>query len=204
MKIFIVLLWGWAWQILAGTAEDLVSLDISINGIRNTCTAGELITVFYGDHLRIESATLTNGSRPSLVNLIGFRRSEEGDPYDDRHKTVVIGKDLNPKWSREGRGVRYDVIVSSNNKVHGTLFLEVKIPQLEEIEISLNGTPQKVRPGQVIRMKESDQFRLKQVRANFDTKDTQFRYEIVSTPEKPKLVFQRNGWEVASFPIYLR
>lgn len=206
MKIFlstlILLIWGFS---LTGSAKNkLISIDIYINGVLHTFSEGDLITVFRGDLLKITDATLAGNEKPMLVNLIGFRRSEVGNPFDDRNKKIIMDKDLNPKWSRERLGTHYDIVVSSQNEIHGTLYLEVKTPTLEEVEISLNGKTQKVRPGDVINMSLSDQFQLKHVSANFDINDAQFRYEIVTLPEKPKLVFQRHGREVASFPIHLR
>ena len=204
------------WQIAAATAcllgaagqsfavvtkSRLDSVKVLVNGNLQIVTRGADLVVLEGDRLRIEEALLTSKQQPEIVNLVGFKKSEIGNPYDDRKKIIAIPEDLSSRWAIGSERNRYRVVVRSKSWMHGRIYLRVEQPQIHSFVASLNGQDQTIKAGEVIAASATDILHIKAVNSNFDTADKNFRYEIVKDGINARLVFTRFGVDVASFSL---
>ena len=176
-------------------------LELQINGAKVVARNKEEITVFLGDTVQIGDAVLTNGKSAEIVNLVGFKNSKVGNPYDDRFKKIDVTKDLNKRWAVGTSQNLYRIVVRSRSWMHGQIVLKVERPELEKVLVSLSGIDQMVRSGETIFARSSDQLKVKEFYGNFDTDDKNFRFEIKKDGINAKLVFSRYGFNVTDFPI---
>ncbi|NRA67118.1 MAG: hypothetical protein HRU19_21730 [Pseudobacteriovorax sp.] len=201
MRICFFLMLFTSSELLGIGRPTLSSMSVSINGSRKAYKSGDVIEVFKGDLVHIGHTRLSNGRSPDIVNLVGFRRSKVGNPYDDRDKGIVIPDDLGIRWSKQKKGKEYDIYAISKGWVFGKLTLRVVTPKINELVVSIDGKRILLNPGDTLSLREDNQLVIESVVGNFETADENFTFKVNQEGDQAELTFLRYGFPVASFPV---
>jgi hypothetical protein len=179
----------------------LDSLVVDINGERKKVDAGGSLDVVYGDLVTIVEATLLDKSaKVDVVDLVGFRGGNSKASGDDRGWVIDTGRHLSKKRSVAGDGRQYKIQVSRQGGISGEVVLNVLEPELISIELEVNGSVQKIQPGDVLRLSSKDMVRVVEIRTNVRGNEN-VKYDKTAKNGNKELRFSRGGRIFARIPI---
>jgi hypothetical protein len=198
---------GWGRQnALAVIKQDkLESVVFQVNGKPRQIEDGGILKVVWGDAVEVEMAQLTDGRRQvEVINVVGFR-GKPGSP-DDRGYIIRTHADLNSDWAHDAGQQLYRVNIRSANQLYGRVYIQLHDPVLDYAVAWINGKSRKLKPGQAVTVRTTDQIQLDDIKANLDLQDPSFRYEIATTPgqsisHRHEIRFFRHGRLFATIPI---
>jgi hypothetical protein len=160
---------------------------------------GVEIVLVRGDQVVIKSAVLKNGQiLLETLNFVGFTdgKSPAGQ---DQNLTINTGTDLLRSWSESGQGNVYAVSVSTQEKLHGAVYVRLVDPVLNFATISVNGATRVLRHQEPLVIANTDVVKVERVETNVTPiSDVVFRV----TPEK--ILFLRGDQVFAEIPIDLQ
>ena len=186
---------------LGYAASPLRHVTIEVNGRQSTISHKEALPVFRGDQVKLIGARLEDGSSPKNINLVGFRKSNSHNPFDDTGKLFLVGLKRRDKWAVGEDGRRFSILVSSNGRVHGEAFLRVSDPKIQSVDVMVNNAQHSLLPGQGLSLAPQHQFKLLGVKANFDVSDPEFRYEVKAIDGRHGIYLSRYGQDIGFIPI---
>ena len=104
----------------------LLSLTFEINGRKETVSNGEILKVKRGDKIRIVSADAgVTPAKDIVVNLLGFTGNKNKNTGEDRGYLINTNKDMWKKYSTNGKGSEYPIIVKYNGEKIGGAILKI-------------------------------------------------------------------------------
>lgn len=138
---------------------------------------GDSIELSYGEYAEIKSVEPSN---PSLsihgVNVIGFSSERAPLPYDDRNQKVIYSE-IDQRWAiyeTDSHSV-FQAKAFTKSGLIGSVFIKLRYPKFEYLEIWVDNVVNIVRPGQSLELSKNSQLKFKSVRWKprvLDDKDT--------------------------------
>lgn len=157
--------------------EQLEAMIIAINDQPILVEAGSVLTYLRGDTIEVREAFLKDRSKKiAAVNIIGYINREKTNPMDDRGEVIDTSTNLvELEWAVDREQGQYAVLASSNKTLHGGVTLQPLEPELQYVDVTVNGEPRVVRAGDKLVMKSSDKFKIVAVASSVkDQKSVQF------------------------------
>ena len=192
-------------------AQPLDYMVIEVNKQSRIVRSGEALTAIVGDVLTVKSAHLIGGGEPRFVNVIGFELSGPDGPKDERNHAINTAKDLETRFSHDKKGEFYDVTTKTGGHLLGKVRLRLKVPELRYAVCRINGKDQILRAGELLKVKKSDTFKLKEVVSNLEELSDEVTFEIVPVGgfkeipgvEFHEIRFNRAGSTFARIPLQI-
>jgi hypothetical protein len=144
-------------------------LVIETNKIKRVIKKGEHMRVIRGDLLRIIDVVITNLSDQEAVtvNFKGFVGNRLNNTGEDRGYLIDTSKDLWEKYSKEGLGTQYPIVVTVNGRKIGEFWIDFVKPRLDYLVVKLNGGAKMCyTPHEVIEAYYSDRIEIVDVKTN--------------------------------------
>ena len=116
---------------LASHMPNLEFLTILVNGQRHEVNSGDTLEVTTGQVLEITEAVIDKPSygESLVVNFKGFVGDRVNNTGEDRGYKIPTDRDLMLKYSLDGRGKTYPIVVSFMGKDIGTVIIRLNEPQ---------------------------------------------------------------------------
>jgi len=197
-------------KILEKSRSSLEYVTLEVNGQPQKVAADKELVVVSGDEVIIKSAVLFDPKvSASNVNLVGFIPNSEKRPAEDRGFKIHTSRDLLKKWAINEEGNLYRIEAFSGNEKHGSAFLRVLKPVLKYVEVSVNGEQKLIREGDLLTVKASDNFKVKNVVSNIENDREAVSFQVIQVnPELDlsgrkfyELRFSRNKRIFAKIPM---
>jgi hypothetical protein len=121
-----------------------------------------------GDRLELVDVT-TNLADPSeiTVNFKGYVGNRKNNTGEDRGYVIHTDRDLWKHYSLDGKGKKYQVVVTHGETVLGRLFLELTEPQLDYVILQVNhGVKQCLFPGDSLAIDPEDTINILDIKTN--------------------------------------
>ncbi len=114
-------------------------LIVEVNGIRRVLQNNEHLSVVRGDTIKLVEA-LSDGidGRDVKVNFVGFVSDVLNNNGEDRGALINTAEDLWVKYSTDKRGMKYKITVTENDRLIGSLVVEIEEPEMEYIVFNQN------------------------------------------------------------------
>ena len=197
--------------------ESLDFLTVSINGEKQVVRARESLEVVRGDLLVILEPTCDRYSKsaqisePLRIDVVGFAPKNQTEAKgSDAHYVIDTAKDLQRKFSQNGKGDEFDVQVKSGPILLGLIKIKIIEPRLNRVVLSVNGRRQTLLNGESLKLKKSDQIAVNEVITNVRGNDNvkhELRDSKLSTQGSDQksngkqLVFIRGSEIIGQIPI---
>lgn len=110
------------------------------------------LSLLLGDRLQLLDVLVGNRDPSQLVvNFKGFVGDTSKNTGEDRGYVIQTANGLMPRFSVDGKGRKYPVVVSAGKKVLGKMFVELKKPKLRYVVLQTPG-PQRqlIYPGETL------------------------------------------------------
>lgn len=187
IKYFCLLLWALvsASTIANGfdksvAAQNIRTISIEIDGVRNSHTLGSTVNVFPGQTIVVGNVSFLDQSMNQLVdavNVVGLVNPLSPRSVDDRGIAFTVG-DLHKKWAINEKYSKYRVDVRSERTILGSLYIEIIPPRIEYIRFLINGNERIYRDGDLIDVKSSDKFSIKHIKLNLPS-SKRLQYKLI-------------------------
>ncbi|MCX6116591.1 MAG: hypothetical protein NT027_03550, partial [Proteobacteria bacterium] len=150
--------------------ENLDFLTVSINGEKHVVRAKESLEVVRGDLLVILEPTCDRDSKsaqisePLRIDVVGFAPKNQTETKGSDARFVIdTAKDLQKKFSQDGKGDEFDVQVKSGQMLLGFIKIKITEPRLNRVVLSINGRRQTLLNGESLKLKKTDQIAVNEV-----------------------------------------
>ncbi len=173
----------------------VVNLDyliIDVNGHARVVRSGNELVVIQGDKIIVKDAIGVGQNKIGSVNIVGYVPPGTSGPVDDRNFIVDTAKELDQAKAIDKQGEIFEVQARARGTLLGVVFLKVKHPELRYAVCRINGKDTILRPGELLRVKRSDSFKLKEVVSNLDELGDEVTFDMVPVggfKEIPNLEF---------------
>ena len=188
---------------------QLNNLVIEVNGEERVVKPSGTISVIWGDEVRIRAAYFDSEVKGVSVNFVGYPNRDSQQPANDIGFLVKTHDGLLPRYSVDGKGVRYALKVSSRGQVMGVAYIEIIKPDLEYIVLKVNGQDRALQRGEVLSVKSSDLFEVVNIKTNMGDLDS-VEYKIMPFYESEKadrkyleIRLYRYNAMFAKIPVYM-
>ena len=188
---------------------QLKNLVIEVNGEERVVKPSGTLSVVWGDQVRIRAAYFDKEVKGVSVNFVGYPNRDPRQPANDIGFLVKTHDGLLPRYSVDGRGVRYALKVSLRGQVMGAAYLEIIKPDLEYIVLKVNGQDRALQRGEVLSVKSSDLFEVVNIKTNMGDLDS-VEYKIMPFYESEKadrkyleIQLYRYNAMFAKIPVYM-
>lgn len=122
----------------AGTVEPIgfKYLIVEVNGLKRMLSDGERLKVVKGDMVKLLNVVLKGLKEEDVtVNFLGFVGDKRNNTGEDRGYTINTATDLMTKYSKDGLGRQFPVVVSYGSKRIEEMLVEMDEPKMEYIAI---------------------------------------------------------------------
>tara|TARA_B100001094_G_C18161189_1_gene789456 strand:- start:1242 stop:1895 length:654 start_codon:yes stop_codon:yes gene_type:complete len=209
-KLVIAFLLAFCCQVtLSAVNVKLEHLVVDVNEDSRLVKSGETMTLVWGDTLKLRSVLLRYGKQKDIdVNFIGFANHDEKRPENDIGYKIRTHRDLLANYSLKGKGREYEVRVSGKG-FSESIYIRVRKPKFEYIELKVNGVDRTLQTGEVLRIAESDLFEVQRIKTNVGhLKDVKYSIVPFDQNEQSKIRFleirlYRFDSLFARIPVYM-
>ena len=147
---------------------EVLFFKIKTNGEERLFVNNASVKLIKGDRFELVDVT-TNLAKPSAitVNFKGFVGSRKNNTGEDRGYVIHTDRDLWTRYSLEGKGEKYHVVVSHNDTALGQLFVELAEPKFDYIVAQVNGGVKRCfYPGDSMSVGPNDTIRILDIKTN--------------------------------------
>ena len=141
-----------------------------VDGKPKKVANGKTFEVSYGEIVQLEYASMNYpGFKESSMNFIGFSNGSKQRPYDDRNYPIRLWEQSS-KWASEKAEsfTEYQVKVYFKSQVVGVVFFKLMHPQLEYMEMTLNGKQKVIRKKMEVQINADDKIKFGKVKLTPD------------------------------------
>jgi len=147
---------------------EVLFFKIKSNGQERLFVNNTSVKLIKGDRFELVDVT-TNLAKPSAitVNFKGFVGNRKNNTGEDRGYVIHTDRDLWTRYSLEGKGEKYHVVVNHNDTVLGQLFVELVEPKFDYIVAQVNsGVKRCFYPGDSMSVGPNDTIRILDIKTN--------------------------------------
>lgn len=146
---------------------------IEAKGHRLLLANGETLHLVRGDELKV--VDVIPRALPSLgvkVNFKGFVGDPSHNTGEDRGFTVNTGSDLMERFSLDGKGEAYEVVVNHGETILGRCIIKLDSPKVDFLVLRVNGHGHHIlRPKSALALSREDTICIEEVRTNLSSSE---------------------------------
>lgn len=182
----------------ATQAFDILDRVVAeVNGRTIIIQNGATQRIIWGDEIKIHAAFLEGGdSRLDSINFVGFPNHDQEKPADDRGRVIRTHRDLLESWSKNGEGKEYEVKVSKDDLVVGSVTFELVKPKLYYAVLMINGEEKVVRESDELKVKSTDQFKVTRFETNLERPYEGVQFSLVKASQASDNGQKGNSFEL--------
>ena len=170
---------------------ELAVLHIDIDGKGHNLFAGQTAYVLPGQKVTVKDAELKSHYKASYINVVGLTHSIPGqNSLDDRGVTFESGE-LLEKWAIGSGKDTFAIQVKKKSYLSGEVFLRVIKPQIDYVEVLINGKKRILRNQDILTLSRTDKFKVGFIKSNFENV-SEVDYKLIPL-HKSKQVAQLGG-----------
>ncbi len=147
--------------------SSVLFLKIKSNGEEKLYQNFGHLKLVKGDKFTIVDV-ITGMADPSelVVNLKGFVGNPRNNTGEDRGYEIHTGKSLWERYSKNGAGKQYMIVVTNKDKPIGKLYVDLKEPELNYVVLRVNDDKKCLEPGDSISAKSDSSIKLFDIKTN--------------------------------------
>ncbi|MBI3397902.1 MAG: hypothetical protein HY026_01465 [Deltaproteobacteria bacterium] len=171
-------------------------LIVEVNGLRQVLSHNEHLKIIKGDRLKLLDVIADRNTDGLKVNFLGFVGNKANNDGEDRGYLINTAKDLWLKYSKNGKGLEYNIAISYKDKRLGQIFVDMEEPKLNYIVVKHGQGGQRwYADGDTIAVTAKDTLEVVDVKTNVNgnvgVKVNVFGNELKS--EKQKITFDKQS-----------
>ena len=148
-------------------------LVIEAKGLRLLLANGETLHLVRGEELKIVDvlprAPFSSGVK---VNFKGFVGDPSNNTGEDRGFSINTGSDLMERFSLDGKGEAYEIVVTQGETLLGRVIVRLASPKVEFVVLRVNGHGHHIlKPKSAFSVSREDTICIEEIRTNFSTSD---------------------------------
>ena len=148
-------------------------LVIEAKGLRLLLANGETLHLVRGEELKIVDvlprAPFSSGVK---VNFKGFVGDPSNNTGEDRGFSINTGSDLMERFSLDGKGEAYEIVVTQGETLLGRGIVRLASPKVEFVVLRVNGHGHHIlKPKSVFSVSREDTICIEEVRTNLSSSD---------------------------------
>jgi hypothetical protein len=158
------------------TTSGLGKIDyfvIEAKGYRLLLANGETLHLVRGEDLKIVDILPRAPSSSGVkVNFKGFVGDPTNNTGEDRGYTINTGSDLMERFSLDGKGEAYEIVVNQGETILGRGIVKLDSPKVEYLVLRVNGHGQHIlKPKSAFSVSREDTICVEEIRTNFPSSD---------------------------------
>jgi hypothetical protein len=146
---------------------------IEAKGLRLLLGNGETLHLVRGDEIKIIDI-LPRAPSPSgvKVNFKGFVGDPSNNTGEDRGFTINTGSDLMERFSLDGKGEAYEIVVTQGETLLGRGIVKLATPKVEFLVLRVNGQGYHIlKPKSAFSVSREDTICIEEIRTNLSSHD---------------------------------
>jgi hypothetical protein len=145
--------------------------ETRINGNEQLFMNNGTAKLVRGDRLQlVDVMTNLADSSKILVNFKGYVGDKTDNDGEDRGYVIHTDRDLWARYSLDGTGKKYQVVVTHNETVLGRLLLELEEPRLDYVIVQVNSADKRcLYPGDSLALAATDTINVLDIKTNIPT-----------------------------------
>jgi hypothetical protein len=146
---------------------------IEAKGYRLLLANGETLHLVRGEDLKIVDILPRALSSSGLkVNFKGFVGDPSNNTGEDRGYTINTGTDLMERFSLDGKGEAYEIVVNQGETILGRSIVKLDSPKVEYLVLRVNGHGQHIlKPKSAFSVSREDTICVEEIRTNLPSSD---------------------------------
>ena len=146
---------------------------IEAKGYRLLLANGETLHLVRGEELKIiDVLPRTRSSSGVKVNFKGFVGEPSNNTGEDRGFTINTGMDLMERFSLDGKGEAYEIVVTQGETILGRAIVKLASPKVDFLVLRVNGHGHHIlKPKSAFSVSREDTICIEEIRTNFSTSD---------------------------------
>jgi Carboxypeptidase controlling helical cell shape catalytic len=146
---------------------------IEAKGYRLLLANGETLHLVRGDEMKIiDILPRAPSSSGVKVNFKGFVGDPSNNTGEDRGFTINTGSDLMERFSLDGKGEAYEIVVNQGDTLLGRSIVKLDSPKVEFLVLRVNGHGQHIlRPKSAFSVSRDDTICVEEIRTNLSSND---------------------------------
>ena len=146
---------------------------VEAKGHRLLLANGETLHLVRGEEIKImDILPRLPASAGVKVNFKGFVGDPSNNTGEDRGFVINTGSDLMERFSLDGRGEAYEIVVTQGETLLGRGIVRFAAPKVEFLVLRINGnTPQILKPKSALSVSREDTLCVEEVRTNLSSGD---------------------------------
>jgi hypothetical protein len=148
-------------------------LVIEAKGYRLLLANGETLHLVRGEELKIiDTLPRAPSSSGAKVNFKGFVGDPSNNTGEDRGYTINTGSDLMERFSLDGKGESYEIVVVQGETILGRSIVKLESPKVEYLVLRVNGHGQHIlKPKSAFSVSREDTICVEEIRTNLPSSD---------------------------------
>ncbi|HBO84348.1 MAG TPA: hypothetical protein DD641_05140 [Deltaproteobacteria bacterium] len=111
-------------------------LVVEINGRKQVLSNGEELKVVRGDVIKLIDVIADSAASQDIkINFLGFVGDKTNNRGEDRGYSINTANDLWIKYSKDGKGLQYPIVVNYRDKKIGEIMVTIEEPRMDYIVI---------------------------------------------------------------------
>ena len=146
---------------------------IEAKGYRLLLANGETLHLVRGEELKIIDVLPRTRSSPGVkVNFKGLVGEPSNNTGEDRGFTINTGMDLMERFSLDGKGEAYEIVVTQGETILGRAIVKLASPKVDFLVLRVNGHGHHIlKPKSAFSVSREDTICIEEIRTNFSTSD---------------------------------
>jgi hypothetical protein len=148
-------------------------LVIEAKGLRVLLANGETLHLVRGEEIKIiDILPRTPSSSGVKVNFKGFVGDPSNNTGEDRGFTINTGSDLMERFSLDGKGEAYEIVVTQGETLLGRCIVRLASPKVEFLVLRVNGHGLHIlKPKPAFSLSREDTICIEEIRTNLSSTD---------------------------------
>jgi hypothetical protein len=145
--------------------------ETKINGKEQLFMNNATAKVILGDRLELVDVTTNLGNSSDIVvNFKGYVGDKGSNSGEDRGYVIHTERDLWKRYSLDGTGKTFQIVVTHKEALLGKLFLEIEEPRLDYVIVQVNGGVKRcLYPGDSLGVSPQDTINVLDIKTNIPT-----------------------------------
>jgi hypothetical protein len=146
---------------------------IEAKGHRLLLANGETLHLVRGDELKIVDVLPAASSSSGVkVNFKGFVGDPSNNTGEDRGFTINTGSDLMERFSLDGKGEAYEIVVNQGETILGRGVVKLASPKVDFLVLRVNGHSHHIlKPKSAFSVSREDTICIEEIRTNLSSSD---------------------------------
>jgi hypothetical protein len=158
------------------TTSGIKKIDyfvIEAKGYRLLLANGETLQLVRGDEMKIiDILPRAPSSSGVKVNFKGFVGDPSNNTGEDRGFTINTGSDLMERFSLDGKGETYEIVVNQGEALLGRCVVKLTSPKMDFLVLRINGHGLHVlKPKSALSISREDTICVEEIRTNLSSSD---------------------------------